>query len=169
MGIKNEIVNAFIQYGFLPRNSSGKLDALIKRGMKKLNANLLLTNIPESGHCLNVGYINITPEVVYDTLQEFGSPIEVLHHCKNVYVALVKDPESCAEQLSGNKIGNNTINAFAYPSVDFSTLPHKRLNTYFPKELYQEQPTNNEILNFILFIFIIIMCIYILFCIYFFK
>ena len=137
MSSKIQIVKAFIQYGVLSvdaikSRNRNHLETLIKRGMKKINANLLLTNIPETGETELGHSLDITPEVIYDTLGNFDSPIEVLHHCKNVYVALVKDPKSCVDQLSGNKIGRNTIKATAYQSFDSPIFPHEGLNIYFP-------------------------------------
>jgi hypothetical protein len=149
MSSKIEIVKAFIQYGVLSPDSiksrnSNHLEQLIDQGMKKINANLLLMNIPETGYSPFYDTIDITPEVIYETLQEFGSPIEVLHHCKYVYVALVEDPQSCADQLSGNKIGKNTIKVVAYNSTNSSGLPHERLNIYFPTEQVESEDEEVE-------------------------
>ena len=142
MSSKIEIVKAFIQYGVLPPDSltcksRKNLDSLIEQGMHKINANLILMNIPEVAES-RTGRVDITPQVIYETLQEFDTPIEVFHLCKYVYVALVEDPVSCVEQLSGNKIGNNTMKAVEYASTKSSSLPHERINIYFPKEQIEE-------------------------------
>ena len=154
MSSKIEIVKAFIQYGVLSPDSikskSRKyLETLVSQGMKKLNVNLLLMNIPEYGDTDNVGRSNITPEVMYDTLKKFGSPLEVLHHCKYVYVALVEDPESIVEQLSGNKIGKNTIKVVAYPTPtgQYHPLPHNCLDIYFPKKKNPFEIYGSDVVN----------------------
>ncbi len=149
MSSKIEIVKAFIQYGVLPSDclkssrSRNTVDNLIDRAMLKINANLLMMNVPEFAESRS-GYVDITPEVIYETLQEFDSPIEVVHLCKYVYVALVEDPKSCVNQLSGNKLGKNTIKVVEYASTKSSRLPHERINMFFPKEQIEESGEESQ-------------------------
>lgn len=148
MSSKIEIVKAFIQYGVLPSDSlksrsRNTVDKLVERAMLKINANLLMMNVPEFAESRS-GYVDITPEVIYETLQEFDSPIEVVHLCKYVYVALVEDPKSCVNQLSGNKLGKNTIKVVEYASTKSSRLPHERINIYFPKEQIEESGEESQ-------------------------
>lgn len=142
MSSKIEIVKAFIQYGVLPADclkskSRKNIDALVEKAMLKINANLLMINIPEFAESRS-GYVDITPAVIYETLEEFDRPLEVIHLCKYVYVALVEDPKSCVDNLSGNKIGKNTIKVVEYASTKSSRLPHERINIYFPNEQIQD-------------------------------
>jgi hypothetical protein len=149
MSSKIEIVKAFIQYGVLPPDclkssrSRNTVDNLVDRAMLKINANLLMMNVPEFAESRS-GYVDITPEVIYETLQEFDSPIEVVHLCKYVYVALVEDPKSCVNQLSGNKLGKNTIKVVEYASTKSSRLPHERINMFFPKEQIEESGEESQ-------------------------
>ena len=148
MSSKIEIVKAFIQYGVLPADclkskSRKSIDLLIEKAMAKINANLLMINIPEFAESRS-GRVDITPEVMYETLQEFDFPMEVVHLCKYVYVALVEDPKSCVDQLSGNKIGKNTIKVVEYESTKSSRLPHERINIYFPKEQIEDSGEEDQ-------------------------
>ena len=148
MSSKIEIVKAFIQYGVLPANclkskSRKNIDALIEKAMLKINANLLMINIPEFAESRS-GYVDITPAVIYETLEEFDCPLEVIHLCKYVYAALVEDPKSCVDKLSGNKIGKNTIKVVEYASTKSSRLPHERITIYFPNDQIQDSADDDS-------------------------
>ena len=56
-------------------------------------------------------------------------------------MALAEDADSCVEQLSGMKIGKNTINITAFHHEKQDSLPHENIEMYFPKEYVEEEPT----------------------------
>ena len=142
---------------------------LIKRGMSKINANLLLTNMPEYGETPS-GYDMITSEILHRSLEEFGEPNEVIHLCRHVYIANVKDPKSYFTALSenkmGNKIGKNTIEIVEYDNVvnvNSTRLPHENfqchLDVYYPIKKITLSTVWYESFWFLLFIVFIFGCV----------
>ena len=140
MTSKFDIANAFVQYGVLspthwsfPFRSRKNTDFAITAGMQKINCNLLILNVPLTA-TNHYGVVDVTPEIIYETLQEFGHTTEVMRICTYVYAARVssEDISDIVKGLDGNKIGSNTLKVLQYNDPILYEMPHECIKIHFP-------------------------------------
>lgn len=125
MSTSISIVKCLVELGYLPtgthRKSSARKNPMrfINTAMRNAGCNLFIGNVPKMSaprNCLRME--EITPQHIFETLLEYGSPHYVIKISPTCYMAYATDADSIADQLSGNTIEGRVLDVMYFKLAD---------------------------------------------------
>ena len=143
------------EHGVLTRRGFKKLDKILKGlvslGVKNMGANLLMTNIPRFTHLADGSEEEVGSIHIYDTLEQFAAPKNVIKMSNNTYVVFFNkktDADNVADILNGMHISGHPIGVYSFEPNNYVNTSTLTLRKTCREALEKERATVNPAIVF---------------------